>query len=152
MADNAAVAQAIARHHAEMVQQLSTLTEQLTHVIRHGDAWQDVRDQIQGYADRELLPHAAAEESTLYARGRDDATLIPLIESLLAEHRALRRWRNRLVEALDAAEALLAAGALRALFTEHAGKEESWLLPGLVRRDVDLETALGAMRSALAGS
>jgi hypothetical protein len=152
MADNAAAAQAIARHHAEMIQQLSALTEQLTHVVWHGDAWRDVRGEIQAYADRELLPHAAAEESTLYARGRDDATLTPLIESLLAEHQALWRWRNRLAEALDAAEALLAAGGLRALFTEHAGKEEGWLLPGLVHRGVDLAIVLSAMRRALAGT
>jgi hypothetical protein len=152
LADNQHVAEAIAAHHAEMVATLARAVQALAHAIEQGNPWTAARESLQAYADSNLLPHAAAEESTLYARAQRDPALVPLVQSMLSEHQALRRWRDTLDAATRPTDALLAAGALHGLFSEHAAKEENWLVPALARKpDVDLALLLGELRAALTG-
>ncbi|MCL6562826.1 MAG: hemerythrin domain-containing protein [Firmicutes bacterium] len=152
MPNNRHFARAIAAHHAEMVKHLERAVRDLAQAMEEQRPWAPLRDALCRYADGELLPHAAAEESTLYARARDNPVLVPLIEAMLAEHRSLRQWRDRIQQASQAVDALVAGGALSGLFAEHAAKEEHQLLPALVRRaDVDLGALLGALQDELVG-
>lgn len=153
MSPNETTAQAIAAHHAETVARLDAYVCELGRAIVAGEPWQVPRDVVRIYVDSELMPHAAAEKSTLYAEAQADPAVGLLAASMLSEHRALVRWRDALDRARDPADALLAAGAFGALFAEHAAKEDRWLLPPLAGRpDVDLEALLGSRRKAMAGT
>ena len=141
----------IARHHASMVATLKDHTEALARA-RTPEAQQGALAQLVHYVDAELLPHAEAEEETLYARGRELVALAVLVASMTAEHRVLRRLRDALENpSLDADAHVLAAGAFAGVFEAHAAKENEFLVPGLIAAGVDVGALLGSMRELLAG-
>ncbi len=145
------IADQIARHHASMVATLSEHTKTLART-RTPEGQQGALTQLVHYVDAELLPHAEAEEGTLYARGRELVALAVLVASMTAEHRVLRRLREALEDpALDPDARVLAAGALAGVFEAHAAKENEFLVPGLLAARVDVGGLLGSMREQLAG-
>jgi uncharacterized protein (DUF2249 family) len=97
----------------------------------------------------EVLPHAMAEESTLY----DVAGTIPrtelLVRAMIAEHRRLEGLVNELARARTSGAMAASAGAVRALFEAHLAKENDDLIPALVEADVDLARLLDGMHEIL---
>ncbi|MEV4859532.1 DUF2249 domain-containing protein [Streptomyces ossamyceticus] len=102
------------------------------------------------FCDRELLPHAAAEEVTLYpvARALPDARL--LIVSLVAEHRCLTALVDALRSAATPADAAADARALQVLFEEHTAKDNGLVLPLLAMAPgVSLATLLADLHARI---
>ncbi len=93
-----------------------------------------------------LLPHARAEEVTLYRVVCDTEQGALLIEGMLEEHRALYRLVDELAHIVDPVRGVALAGALEAIVTSHLTKENEQLLPLLVRSPyIALDEALDGL-------
>lgn len=149
---NQQVAAKIVAHHSQMVKALDDRVSALLDAVRQGRPHGDAGRAVVEYAEKEILPHARAEEETLYAAGADKIETKVLVESLTAEHEAIVRALEDLRAARDAVEAVAAAAALAALFKAHAARENDALLPILVADDgVDLGQLLAGMHERLMG-
>ena len=137
-ARDARAAQAMTDHHTELSRALAARVEAVLsggeHSIDHA------RQRLVEFCQRELVPHAAAEETTLYpvAATVDRASL--LVEAMVAEHGTLARHVSELEQPAEAAQVAARAGALHALFASHLAKEEELLVP-LVAADPALSLA-----------
>ena len=147
---NADVIAAIARHHTALADQLSALTAAVTDGARSGSFARPQADLVAWFAT-ELLPHARAEETTLYSAGSLLEGTRLLVAAMVAEHRALEVLVADLGNIHDAFAVAVAAGSAKALFAVHLAKENELLLPGLDSAGVDLGAALAGMHEILGG-
>ncbi|WP_141582434.1 DUF2249 domain-containing protein [Actinomadura sp. WMMA1423] len=111
----------------------------------------DRRDALAAFCEEEVLPHADAEEGTLYRAAEDLPEARLLLRAMLAEHAVLRERVAELKAARTPGEAVGAAAVLDALFQAHLAKENDLLLPALVDAGVDLARLLAGMREVLGG-
>jgi uncharacterized protein (DUF2249 family) len=145
-ADSRAV-EAVEQHHAVLAGALSTQVERL---LDAGEAWHPVRDGLVAWCRSDLLPHAQAEEKTLYPAAANVDVARLLVDAMLAEHAVLSALVEDLAEAAVGIRAAAAAAALRTLFETHLAKENDHLLPLLAQApDVDLAGLLGGMHELL---
>jgi uncharacterized protein (DUF2249 family) len=91
----------------------------------------------------EVLPHAAAEEETLYAAAADLPATELLVRAMRDEHATLRALAADLATATTPGEIVSTSSALNALFQSHLKKENDVLLPALAAHGVDLASLLG---------
>lgn len=110
-----------------------------------------VRNLLRAFLIDEVLPHARAEERTLYRAVSRDPAVGPLVRALIAEHRLLASMADGLGEQARPADAAAQAAAVSVLFASHIAKEESLLLPALERSGADLSAMIGR-EPLLAGS
>ena len=141
--------EAILRHHEQLKQAVATraaavvdAAERLADVTPHRDALVEL---LRG----EVLPHAMAEESTLYDVGSRLAPSRLLVAAMVAEHRHLQALVEALASARTPVSMAATALAVRTLFDAHLVKENDQLLPALVLERVDLAGLLGGMRELL---
>lgn len=133
---DAAAAAAIRAHHLELEAGLRHRGEALREAVRlegdqalggHAAA---SRDELLAYLRTELLPHAAAEERTLYrAAARGPAAL--LVQAMVEEHGRLLAEVDGLAEAESSFAAAWSSAAIVALFEAHLWKENELLVPAL---------------------
>ncbi|MEU3945177.1 DUF2249 domain-containing protein [Streptomyces sp. NPDC029526] len=148
---DAAAAEAVETHHARLAGELAGRVALLLTAADGDPAEAEaVRSGLVGFCERDLLPHAAAEERTLYPAARDLAGARLLVDGMLAEHRRL----TALVEAVRGAgspvRAAAEAWALQVLFEEHLDKENTLVLPLLAGApDVSLHGLLAGMHELL---
>ena len=121
---------AVIGHHRELAAELAGHVAALVAGARAGDGSADgARARLVEFCDRQLLPHAAAEEGSLYPAAATDARATLLVEAMLAEHRVLVGLVDDLRRASDDQSWASSATALRVLFDAHLGKENDLLLP-----------------------
>ena len=152
-ADSAA-AEAIERHHAELSAALVTRVEALVNAASHQDsaAATTARAELVAWAERELLPHAAAEEESLYRPAQEMSEARLLVSGMLDEHRTLAGLLAEVASTSDAVRAATAARALQVLFQTHLTKENELVLPLLASdSQVSLAGLLEGMHGALVG-
>jgi iron-sulfur cluster repair protein YtfE (RIC family) len=153
--DNAArrarAGEALAARHAELREVLDHWAEVLAVAADRGGAVRPVRNLLRAFLADEVLPHARAEERTLYRSARRDPASSLLVRALITEHRDLASMAARLGEPARPAAAAAQAAAISALFASHVAKEDQLLLPALERSGTDL-AALLAREPSLAGS
>ncbi|HXT89700.1 MAG TPA: DUF2249 domain-containing protein [Trebonia sp.] len=102
------------------------------------------------YVGEEILPHAAAEEKTIYPAVVAHTHLGNLIGEMITEHAALSMSAARLTTLTGAVAAADQAQEIAALFAAHAAKENDVLLPALIADGtVDLAELLGQMHHNL---
>ena len=129
-ASTASPIEAIIAHHAEMERELRRRVDDLVAVVARGEASAPAAAAVIDYLQTTILPHAASEEATLYAAA---ARFEPrLVESLVAEHRALGHLISELADAREPVSSVATAGAIAALFAIHAAKENDFVLPALI--------------------
>ncbi len=145
---NDEVRAAMVAHHAGLVAGLDELVGRAEEEVASGsDAGGELKAVV-SYLDREVLPHAAAEEASLYGLARR-AGLDPLVQAMVGEHAWLRGQTAALVGKVGV-RGVSQARALAAVFALHAGKENDLILPELAARpEVDLGAVLSAMQSQL---
>lgn len=135
---------AIVGHHAELRGELDDRVTALRTAVRTGADHQRQLVALREFVDGSLMPHASAEEETLYPAAADHAPL--LVRAMIAEHRALARRARALAGAPSPVDALAAAEGLAAVFAVHVDKENDLLLPLLTRASgVSLAELLKAM-------
>lgn len=154
-ASDAAAVDAVVRHHAELAGALGARVDALLSAVGAvgGNGMAQVnrsRELLVDFCADELLPHAAAEEATLYPATASDPRAGLLVEAMLAEHRVLQGLVED-VRATDSPVGVAAtATALRVLFDVHLAKERDLILP-LVAADpgVSLSAILAGMHQLL---
>jgi len=138
-------AAAIRAHHEELAQGLLDRVAGLRAAARDARPFQAQRDGVVAYLETEIVPHAAAEERTLY-RAADSGPAAQLVDAMRAEHRDLLGRVEGLGDASDAIDAVSGASAIEALFLSHLGKENDRLIPALLAMpDVSLGELLAGM-------
>lgn len=150
---DAAAVEAVEAHHAQLAGELGGRVAMLVAAADRDPAEADeVRTGLVAFCDRDLLPHAVAEESTLYAAARDLPEARLLVDGMLAEHRRLVALVDALREAGPAVRAAADGRALQVLFEEHLAKENDLVLPLLAGApDISLADLLGGMHELLGG-
>lgn len=128
---SAEAAAAIRDHHTQLADGLRTRVIDLTTAVRDGGPFESPRDQVVAYLEAEIVPHAAAEERTIYPAA-EDGPAAPLVAAMRDEHVDLIHRVGELRVAADAVAAIEGAGAIAALFMSHLGKENDRLIPALL--------------------
>ena len=148
---DAAAVEAVEAHHTQLAGELAGRVTMLIAAADRDTAAADrARAELVAFCDRDLLPHAAAEEETLYpvAHGLPAARL--LIDAMLAEHRRLTALVDGLRTAGPAVRAAADGRALQVLFEEHLEKENTLVLPLLAGApDISLAGLLAGMHELL---
>jgi hypothetical protein len=124
-------AAAIRAHHAELHDGLRDRVIALAAAARQGTPFEAERQAIVAFLDAEILPHAKAEEETLYPAADTGASAL-LVEAMRAEHRDLVGRVGELRSAADPIAAVSGASAILALFESHLAKENDRLIPALL--------------------
>ena len=126
--------QAVEAHHAAMLRHLNGLVGLLTEAVEaaDADAGRTAQATLLDWCDKELVPHALAEEGPLYSgpHGTPEARL--LVDGMLAEHKVI----VGLIEELRTSEgvaAAVAAGAIQRIFALHLDKENRLLMPFVIQ-------------------
>jgi iron-sulfur cluster repair protein YtfE (RIC family) len=142
-------AEAIRSHHSELQAALRKRVAALTDTVRAGHGPEPARAAVLEFLDTELLPHAAAEERSIYPAGDRGATAM-LVRAMVAEHRNLVAHVAGLRQSSDAIEAMGFAREVQALFESHLSKENDLLLPVLMADpSVSLANLLSGMHEIL---
>jgi hypothetical protein len=132
--DEVAAATVVA-HNAFTLRTLRAHVESLVTAVSAREPFAATRpalDRLVDWCREQLVPHARAEEATLYrpVAGTEKGEL--LIGGMLEEHQAIYRIVDDLAHATDPVRAVALAGALEALVSGHLAKENEQLLPLLV--------------------
>ena len=143
--------QALVARHAELQGVLDHWAGVLAAAADSGSPVRPVRNLLCAFLTDDVLPHARAEERTLYRAARRDPDVSLLVQALISEHQVLASMTGRLGEPAPPAATAAQAAAISALFASHVAKEDSLLLPALERSGADL-AALLAREPHLAGS
>ncbi|CCK25868.1 hemerythrin HHE cation binding domain-containing protein [Streptomyces davaonensis JCM 4913] len=127
---DAAAAEAVEAHHTQLAGELAGRVAMLIAAAERDPAAADaVRAGLVDFCEQDLLPHAAAEEETLYPVAHDLPAARLLIDGMLAEHRRLAALVEALRTAGSAVRAAAEGRALQVLFVEHLEKENALILP-----------------------
>lgn len=151
---DAQAAEAVEQHHAQMAGTLAVRVEALVGAAAAGDQERagTARAELASWCERELVPHALAEEKTMYpaAQAKPEGRL--LVEGMLAEHTVIVGLVKEVAESPDLVRAAAAARALQVMFDSHLAKENELVLPLLVAAaDVSVAELLGGMHELLGG-
>lgn len=146
---NAQAADAIRAHHSEMATTLRKRVAALGAAVQAREGHAEPQKAVLDYLEHELLPHAAAEEKTLYPAA-DSGVAALLVRSMRDEHLNLIAQVDAFREASDAIQAVALSGAILALFDSHLHKENDLLIPALVADPgISLAELLGGMHELL---
>ena len=149
---DARAAEAVEQHHAQMAGALGAQVKALVGAAagRDDEAAAAARSVLAAWCDRELVPHALAEEKAMYpaAQAKPEGRL--LVEGMLAEHRVIVGLVQLVATTQDPVRAAAAAKALQVAFDSHLSKENELVLPLLVSApDVSVAELLGGMHELL---
>ena len=148
---DAEAAEKVEQHHAEMAGRLALLTSDVVRAARTDRAGA-ARQELLTWLRDDLVPHATAEEQTLYPAAAQMAEARLLVEVMLAEHVLIHRLVADLEAATDPIEAAAVARALETLFGSHLAKENDQLIPTLVASpDYSVAEMLTGMHELLGG-
>ena len=149
---DAKAADAVRQHHAELAGALSLRTEELVAAAARHDtpAAELARRDLVDWCDRELIPHARAEEQSMYpaAQGTVEGRL--LVEAMLGEHEVIARLVRGVADAADLVRAAPSATALHTVFDSHLAKENDLVLPLLAATPgISVAELLGGLHELL---
>lgn len=137
---------AVIQHHRILNDELNERVSALAGAVRAGEPHEPGTAALVAYLTGEVLPHAAAEENTMYPAAAAHSELAGTVSEMTAEHRALSAATERLASAASGSAAVDQAYEIASLFTEHVEKENDVLLPALL---ADGETDLAALLAAM---
>ena len=157
IASNEAEAAAVAsveQHHAQLAGALSLRVEALLLAAASGDpAAEHERRELVDWCNRELVPHALAEEKALYPAAHAKVEARLLVDGMLDEHRVITGLVSEISAAADPTRAAAAGRALVVMFAAHLAKENELVLPLLAAApDVALADLLAGMHQLLGGA
>ncbi len=152
MDQNAAAIEKIRRHHAALLLGLREPSQALLAAGGSGKEGREAQRELEDHLAQEILPHAEAEEATIYRRGREVPELVSLLQAMIAEHVRLGQLAGALKEEADPVRAAAIGYAITEFFSLHADKENDILLPRLAREPgVSVPDLLGDMHELLEG-
>lgn len=147
-------ARAVVDHHTQLTAILRDRSQRLISAVEHDEVpevWLR-RDALLNWLRSDLLPHAAAEEATLYPAAAAQTKGELLIQGMLDEHRLITSLVIELESATSPIAAAAAARALVVLLTTHLAKENELVVPLVLRAEnVSLSSVLGGMHELVGG-
>jgi uncharacterized protein (DUF2249 family)/hemerythrin-like domain-containing protein len=149
---DAQAAEAVVEHHAQLAGALGRHVEKLLNTAIGGDehAAEKARAGLVRWCESELIPHAMAEEASMYPKAHEIASARMLVDAMIAEHREILALVEQIKVASTPVLAAAKAKALGALFDSHLDKENDQILPLLAAaKDVSLASILGGMHELL---
>jgi iron-sulfur cluster repair protein YtfE (RIC family) len=132
----------IRAHHAQLARGLADRVRSVQDAVRDGGDTRAARRGLVAFLVEELMPHAAAEERTLYAVGRAAADGRLLVEAMTEEHRVLAGQLAVLREQSEPIALAATAAQIESLFGVHLYKENELLWPLLLDTGADLRALL----------
>jgi hemerythrin HHE cation binding domain-containing protein len=142
----------IVHHHAVLRRGLEQRAGALCAAVEAGAVYEQALAALQEYLAGDILPHAEAEEHTLYRAAATRARGSRLVRTLTAEHRELAGLVGRLQSPTEGTTAATIAEWIATLFAGHVAKENDLLLPALTGSGVDLAALLADMHHLPAGT
>ena len=142
----------IVHHHAVLRRGLERRAGALCEAAEYGVPFQRQLAILRDYLEEEILPHAKAEERTLYRAAATQARGSDLVRTLTAQHHALAYLAGRLRPGADGGEAAAVSEWIATLFAGHVAKENDLLLPALAGSGADLASLLADMHEPQAGA
>jgi uncharacterized protein (DUF2249 family) len=143
---NSDALEAMLTHHAALIDGVVRRVEALRAAVERQVHYEAVEAELVDYLAKEVIPHAMAEEDTLYQAAAAKEDLVKTVAGLVDEHRKLVSLAERLASASDGSSAVADAEAIGALFTAHVAKENELILPLLAVDDaVDMAGLLVQM-------
>lgn len=136
------------RHHRAMVLELGARVDGLVDAAATGRSGDEERAATLDYLRTDVLPHAKAEETTVYAAAADGPAGL-LVSSMIMEHERLASGVGDLDVAEGPIRQAIVARSLELLFELHQRKENELLLPALLEAGADLAGLLERMEAAL---
>ena len=130
MTDTAAL-DAIVAHHRALNERVRAGVAALAGAVASGGPYKQAAAGLIAYLGDEVLPHAQAEEDTIYRAAAARSDLAGTVAELTGEHVALTAAAERLASAPDGPAAVRHAEEFADLFAMHAAKENDTLLPAL---------------------
>ncbi|MGC8498468.1 MAG: DUF2249 domain-containing protein [Acidimicrobiales bacterium] len=117
---------AMTTHHAQLVRRVDALARSV-----ESDPTVETAAALLAYVADEVLPHALAEEASVYRAAAELPELAPLIGDLIIEHHELARLGDDLGPATPLDVRRAAARRVRRLFADHVRAENDVVLPAL---------------------
>lgn len=149
-AEDAAAVAAVERHHAELSGRLTVLVDGLLNAAVSAGGVDVARGRLANFLADELLPHAEAEETSLYPAAATAERARLLVDGMVAEHRVLERLAGEVSETAEPVRVAAAARALQVLVEAHLAKENELLLPEVAANPaVSLAAVLSGMHEIL---
>jgi hypothetical protein len=145
-------AREIVHHHAVLPRGLERRAGTICAAVENGVPYEQPLATLREYLEGEILPHAEAEERTLYRAAVTQARGSELVRALTAEHRELAYLAGRLQRPADGPTAATVAEWITTLFAGHVAKENDLLLPALTGSGADLAALLADMHHTHAGA
>ena len=137
---------AMLQHHRTLVGDVDARIRVLAEAVDSGTTYQPAVVELITYLAEEVIPHAVAEELSIYRTAATLTDLTASVNGMISEHRALVAAVESLATAPSGPAALSKAMQIAALFSAHVVKENELLLPALVEDDgVDLVELLKNM-------
>jgi len=96
----------------------------LVNAVAAGSSPEAATAELVAYLADEVLPHALAEEHTIYRVAATRAELAATVTDMIAEHRSLASGIEQLATASTGPDAARQAEAIAALFAAHVGEGE----------------------------
>lgn len=135
----------VIHHHATLRRGLEQRVGTLCEAAGSGVPFERPMAALREYLTGEIIPHAEAEERTLYRAAVTRARGSELVRELTGEHQALAYLAGRLQAGADGGEAATAAEWIATLFAGHVARENDLLLPALTGSGADLQALLADM-------
>ena len=135
----------VVHRHAVLRRGLERRSGALCEAVESGVPFERLMMTLREYMADEILPHAKAEERTLFQVAATKARGSDLVGALSAEHRALAYLAGRLRPGTEGSEAAMVAEWIATLFAGHVAKVNDLLLPALTGSGVDLVALLADM-------
>jgi uncharacterized protein (DUF2249 family) len=138
--------EAMLQHHHTLVEDVDSRIAVIAEAVGRGIPDGPAVGALITYLAEEVLPHALAEEDSIYRAAGARADLADTVNGMIAEHRVLDSAIESLASAPTAPAALIQATQIGTFFTAHVNKENELLLPALLEdNDVDLVELLAQM-------
>ena len=143
---DAGALEAMLAHHAALADGVARRVASLRTAVERQGHHEAAGAELVAYLAKEVLPHAVAEEHTLYQAAAAKADLAETVGRMVEEHRKLVSLAERLATAGDARAAATEAETIGALFAAHVDRENELILPPLAADEaVDLAELLVEM-------
>lgn len=140
--------EAMLDHHEVLDINVKLRAEAIKHEVGKGNSYKQAVANLVEYLDTEVLPHAIAEERTIYQIAEDKLGLASTVSEMTLEHRALADAITTLKNAANGSEASECAKEISLLFSSHVRKENDLILPQLLAHpQVDLSIVLIEMHA-----
>jgi uncharacterized protein (DUF2249 family) len=142
--------EAMLAHHARLGEELASRADSVSAAVTARRPYGAAVAGLIAYLAEEVLPHAAAEEKSVYPAAAAHADMAGMVGEMVAEHIMLSALSARLAAVTDPALAAGQAQQAATLFAAHAAKENDVLLPALLGdKSVDLAVLLEQMHEGI---